>query len=100
MNKFLTEVLKEENPDFYKNYLVDRRRSSRTTRLVNEAIDELYEKGSVELRDHYDSPNATIYLLNKVLYRLHNEHSHMKYSHKGNKVFLSKIKNTLLPSCE
>ena len=87
MNKFLTEVLKEENPDFYKNYLVDRRRSGRTTRLVNEAIDELYEKGSVELKDHYDSPIATINLLRKVLYRLHNEHSHMNYSHEGNKVF-------------
>ena len=87
MNKFLTEVLKEENPDFYKNYLVDRRRSGRTARLVNEAIDELYEKGSVELKDHNDSPIATINLLRKVLYRLHNEHSHMTYSHKGNKVF-------------
>ena len=87
MNKFLTEVLKEENPDFYKNYLVDRRRSGRTTRLVNEAIDELYEKGSVELKDHNDSPIATINLLRKVLYRLHNEHSHMNYSHEANKIF-------------
>lgn len=55
----------------------DKRKSGRTTRLIDSYIQLLFEvnKGeSVKVRDHYPSNDAHRILLEKILKRLQNEH--------------------------
>lgn len=50
------------------------RKSGRTTRIVDEAIQKLFEEGSVIIKDHYGSEAADRLALNILLRRLYIEH--------------------------
>ena len=55
----------------------DRRKSGRTTRLVDNYIQLLFEvdKGqTIQVRDHYPSNDAHRMLIDKIVNRLKNEH--------------------------
>lgn len=59
----------------------DKRKSGRTTRLIDSYIQLLFEvnKGeSVKVRDHYPSNDAHRILLEKIVKRLKNEHPGVK----------------------
>jgi hypothetical protein len=53
------------------------RRSGRTTRIVDQAIQELFKNGYVFCRDHYPSKQMTEYVFKKVLKRLDFEHGQL-----------------------
>lgn len=64
------------------NKMKDVRKSGRTTRLVDEFIQLLFEvdKGQiVQVRDHYPSNDAHRMLLNKIALRLKNEHPEVAF---------------------
>ena len=50
------------------------RRNGSTTRLIDEAVQELFTRGEVRIRDHYGTRNADQYMLNIFLDRLKAEH--------------------------
>jgi len=54
--------------------LNENRRTGRTTRLIDGYIQQLFEEGSVLIKDHHDSPDSHCYLFRKVLARLKAEH--------------------------
>lgn len=51
------------------------RRRGRTSRLVDFYIQELFTKGEIEVRDHYDHKNAHRFLLSRIVNRYNNEYS-------------------------
>lgn len=57
--------------------------SGRTTRLVDEAIQNLFTKKITIVKDHYLHRNADRMLLAKICSRLHNEHPHVNYEVKN-----------------
>lgn len=60
----------------------DKRKSGRTTRLVDSFIQLLFEvdKGEkIKVRDHYPSNDAHRMLLNKISERLKNEHPEINF---------------------
>ena len=54
------------------------RRSGRTTRIIDEAIQILFDKGEVVVKDHYDSREATIDVIKKIHRRIEMEHPLIK----------------------
>ena len=48
--------------------------TGQTTRLVDEAIQVLFRDGKVEVRDHYDHPEAHKNLVRAIERRLKTEH--------------------------
>lgn len=62
----------------------DKRKSGRTTRLVDSYIQLLFEvdKGTnVKVRDHYPSNDAHRQLLEKIVRRLKNEHEGLEFEY-------------------
>ena len=59
------------------------RRSGNTTRLVDNAIQILFNNQICIVEDHWTSTNNTInsYLLNIIINRLKNEHPNVKYKY-------------------
>lgn len=57
-------------------YLYDSgpRRSGRSTRLIDNAIQELFTTGECVLVDHYNTKDMSKYLSNRVIIRLVHEH--------------------------
>lgn len=62
-----------KHPDDYEY----NRASGRTTRLIDKYIQELFAKEGewIEIKDHYDNRHAHKYVFNKVLDRMHLEHT-------------------------
>ena len=50
------------------------RRSGRSTRIIDEAIQALFTKGEVVIRDHYDRTEVHQQLANRMKRRLDTEH--------------------------
>jgi hypothetical protein len=50
------------------------RKSGRTTRLIDKAIQDLFNNGNVKIADHHDTLKMHRYLFDRVVFRLHNEH--------------------------
>ena len=62
----------------------DNRKSGRTTRLIDNYIQLLFEvdKGElIKVRDHYPSNDAHRQLLDKIIKRLKNEHPGMQFEY-------------------
>ena len=62
----------------------DKRKSGRTTRLVDNYIQLLFDvdKGTtIKVRDHYPSNDAHRMLIDKILYRFKNEHPGVEVVH-------------------
>jgi hypothetical protein len=62
----------------------DKRKSGRTTRLIDDYIQLLFEvdKGqSVKVRDHYPSNDAHRQLLERIVRRLKNEHPGLQFEY-------------------
>lgn len=59
------------------------RRTGRTTRLVDEAIQTIFTKGTWTARDHYDDIHAHRTLFQRVMDRLNREHNFSYYLGKG-----------------
>lgn len=59
------------------------RGTGRTTRLVDQAIQDLFTKGVVLVKDHFDDRQADRYLTERIKKRLDYEHPHVKYNIKG-----------------
>jgi len=62
----------------------DKRKSGRTTRLIDSYIQLLFEvdKGTnVKVRDHYPSNDAHRQLLEKIVRRLKNEHEGLEFEY-------------------
>ena len=55
------------------------RGTGRTTRLVDDAIQRLFNKEPVLVVDHFNHPMANNYLLERIEGRLHNEHPRVMY---------------------
>ena len=53
------------------------RKSGRTTRIVDEAIQTLFTKGRVYVRDHHSTLKMDRYCYDIVVRRLHSEHPGM-----------------------
>ena len=53
------------------------RRTGRTTRTIDDAIQDLFHTGKCVLRDHYGTKQADNYLLEKTVQRLQHEHPHI-----------------------
>ena len=53
------------------------RKTGRTTRAIDGAIQDLFHTGKCVVWDHHKSRYASNLLLNKVLQRLQNEHPHI-----------------------
>jgi hypothetical protein len=51
------------------------RRTGRSTRRIDEAIQDLFTTGECAVRDHYHTREASHYLMDRVLQRLFNEHN-------------------------
>lgn len=60
-----------------------------TTRLADEAIQELFNKGEVHIQDHYNKQIAHEYLLDKVLKRLSFEHPRIKIDTNKSKLLIT-----------
>ena len=56
---------------------MDERRSGRTTRIVNEIIEELFKNGEAICEDHYNSSDSNRMLSKLVWRRLNSEHPHV-----------------------
>lgn len=56
-------------------YEAKQRATGRSTRLADEAIQTLFTKGFVVIRDHYNNSGAHHYLYNIVVSRLKAEHN-------------------------
>ena len=56
------------------------RGSGRTTRLADQAIQDLFSKGEVTVKDHYPQDAATNCLLDTIEKRLSFEHPFAKYT--------------------
>lgn len=52
----------------------EKRRSGRSTRLIDAAIQILFQQGYVRCKDHFDHPDAHRILFEKVLRRIKSEH--------------------------
>lgn len=66
------------------NMLDEKRKSGRTTRLIDQYIQLLFEveKGEViKVRDHYPSNEAHRILLDKIINRLKNEHQGLEFEY-------------------
>jgi len=50
------------------------RRSGNTTRIIDEAVQELFENGKVRILDHNDTRMSHRYILDKFIKRLDSEH--------------------------
>lgn len=62
----------------------DKRKSGRTTRLIDSYIQLLFEveKGAnIKVRDHYPSNDAHRQLLDKIINRLKNEHPELQFEY-------------------
>lgn len=62
----------------------DKRKSGRSTRLVDQYIQLLFEvdKGTnVKVRDHYPSNDAHRQLLDRIIKRLKNEHPDLQFEY-------------------
>ena len=53
------------------------RRTGRTTRTIDDAIQDLFHTGKCVLRDHHGTRQADSYLLEKTVWRLQQEHPHI-----------------------
>lgn len=51
------------------------RRTGRTTRLIDKAIQDFFTKGKAVLVDHHSSHDSNMYLLRRFLKRLVDEHN-------------------------
>ena len=51
------------------------RATGRTSRLVDGYIQELFNTGEIEVRDHYPNRNAHKFLLNRIIDRYNNEYN-------------------------
>jgi len=56
------------------------RGTGRTTRLVDKAIQDFFNKGVVTIQDHYCAVEATKFLYERITKRLKNEHRNVKIS--------------------
>lgn len=54
------------------------RRTGRSTRLADEAIQTLFTEGEVKVRDHHESNAAHKDLLDRILFRFTQEHKGLK----------------------
>jgi hypothetical protein len=54
------------------------RRSGRTTREIDKAIQHLFTTGSVMAHDHYPSDQMRKYVFSRILKRLESEHPNVK----------------------
>ena len=54
--------------------LKEGRKTGRTTRLANEAVETFFESGEVMVSDHHNSRSSHWDLAGKVIKRLQNEH--------------------------
>ena len=52
-----------------------KRRTGETTRILDNAVQELFNTGSVKLRDTHENSNAGRHILNTLLKRLKIEHN-------------------------
>ena len=66
------------------------RHSGRTTRLADHFIQELFTKGEVQVRDHWDEPRAHHYLVHIIVRRLEFEHLRTDFSIRGFTIKLKK----------
>lgn len=73
------------------------RRTGRSTRMIDEMVQQLFSKGEVIVSDHYYSPDndqPTRNNLNTLLKRLYNEHGvakdHVTYDERKRKLTLKK----------
>lgn len=70
------------------------RRVGNSTRLIDFYIQELFEKGEVYCKDHFDHSKSHYYLFKKVTERLEREHKTLWYMNKfeiNNKNYYIKI---------
>lgn len=73
---FLEEGLNEPNIDeiIESRKKTKSRRSGRTIKLVDKAVNELFTNGEAIVKDHYDSRESHTDLLKLIIRRLHTEH--------------------------
>ena len=56
----------------------DIRQSGRSTRLIDDYVQELFNNGIIKVYDHHNTPLAHRFLFDNVLRRLSIEHTHIK----------------------
>lgn len=70
-----------------------------TTRIINEAVEILFNNGEVKLKDHWDHREADKYLLDAVINRLRRE-NRFDYLEKEKHIIVNKKDNTISLSKE
>lgn len=56
------------------------RRTGRSTRLIDKAIQDLFKKKEVVIKDHFDDSESNKQLFYKVLKRIDSEHPSLGYA--------------------
>lgn len=77
------------------NAAKNERRSGRTTRIVDAAIQELFEKGFVHVKDHHGDKHTDRLALALVKDRLFREHEHVKWISDRKDPFVLHLQNGL-----
>lgn len=60
------------------------RMTGRSTRLIDEYIQTLFNEGSVKVRDHHFTRHSDKFLFDRVVRRLKNEHRHDSFEYNTN----------------